>query len=137
MKAFSVTLVAVWIVVGGAAWAARPEDPKTLSPKGISTAELTPTPEMWFYQEYLKQYDNPKLAVRRKAELQAEARERRLAALRWFGYSNSRPRAGIDPVHGDYSPGWSSNNLWFPYRWNGFGPAWLPVMPVEAARSSR
>ncbi len=87
----------------------------------ISPGEVTPTPDMWFYQQYVHQYQDPKLAVRRKAEFQAEQRARRLAAMRWFGMSNSRPYAHSDPYHSDYSPRWTSNNYWYPSRWAGTG----------------
>jgi hypothetical protein len=86
----------------------------------ISAGEVTPTPEMWFYEQYVQQYQDPKLAVRRKAEEQSAQRRARIAARRWFGFCNLRPVAGTDPVHGDYSPGWSSGNNLYPFRWNGY-----------------
>src|SRR3990172_7417174 len=59
----------------------------------ISPGELAPTQEMWFYEQYQKQYMDPKTTVRLKAEFRAEERMRRIAALRWFGFSNQRPTA--------------------------------------------
>jgi len=96
-------------------------------PSSISTGQITPTPEMWFYQQYMDQYQDPQMSVRRKAEFQAEQRARRLAALRWFGLSNSRPLAHSDPYHHDYSPRWVSNNYWYPMRWSGTGRPWVMV----------
>lgn len=87
----------------------------------ISPGEITPTPEMWFYEQYLRQYQDPKVAIRQRAELKAAQRQQRMAARKWFGFSNSRPTAGPDPYFGDYSPHWSSNNGRYPFQWNGVG----------------
>ena len=99
----------------------------------ISPGELKATPEMWFYEQYMRQYQDPKMAVRANAEFQADQRQRRLAAMHWFGFSNSRLRACSDPVHGDSSPGWTSNNSSYPYRWGGIGPTLYIARPVPAA----
>jgi hypothetical protein len=99
----------------------------------ISPGELKATPEMWFYEQYMRQYQDPKMAVRARAEFEADQRQKRLAAMRWFGFSNSRPRACSDPVHNDYSPGWSSNNSAYPYRWGGYGPTVYVARPESAA----
>ena len=88
---------------------------------------------MWFYEQYMRQYQDPKMAVRANAEFQADQRQRRLAAMHWFGMSNSRPKASCDPFHGDYSPGWSSNNTAYPYRWEGIGPTGYIARPEPSA----
>lgn len=85
----------------------------------FSMGELTPTPEMWFYEQALRQYQDPKTAVRTAAEFRADQRQRRLAAQKWFGVSNQRPRASVDGIHSDYSPGWSSGDANYPNRWRG------------------
>ena len=100
----------------------------------ISVGEVTPTPEMWFYQQHYRQYQDPKVAVRYKAEERAAQRRGRLAAMRWFGFSNSRPRAGTDPVHSDYSPAWTSGHMNYPFRWGGYGTAAVVVRPVRSTR---
>ena len=102
---------------------------------GISPGELTPTPDMWFYEENLRRYEDPKLAVRRKAEYRSAGRQRRLAALKWFGMSNQRPRAGVDPQHNDYFPSWTGNNRQYPFRWMGRGQA-SNVMTVRSSKST-
>ncbi len=61
-------------------------------PRTTSLGDLKPTTEMWFYEQAMRQYEDPKAAVRRNAEGQAEQRQRRLAAMQWFGLSNARPR---------------------------------------------
>jgi hypothetical protein len=95
----------------------------------ISPGDIKATPEMWFYEQYMRQYQDPKMAVRARAEFEADQRQRRMAAMHWFGMSNSRPRAASDPFHGEYSPSWASNNCAFPYRWQGIGPTWYVVKP--------
>ncbi len=74
---------------------------------------------MWFYDQAMRQYKDPKMAVRAKADFRAEQRQRRLESMKWFGFSNSRPRASSDPFHNDYSPGWVACPGYYPSRWNG------------------
>ena len=89
---------------------------------GVLSAGTVPaTAEMWFYEQQLREYLNPKLAVRRKAEFQARQRSHRLAAMRWFGFSNLRPTTSPDPFNGDYSPSWTGADVLHPFRWNGCG----------------
>jgi hypothetical protein len=93
----------------------------TTQPNIVSTtSDLKATPEMWFYEQYREEYKNPKNAVRANAEAAAQQRANRLAAMKWFGFSNSRPRVGCDPVN-TYPPAWSSNTPLQPNRWQGTG----------------
>jgi hypothetical protein len=85
----------------------------------ISPGEVKATPEMWFYDQAMRQYNNPDMAIRVKADLRAQARQRRIESMRWFGMSNSRPRASSDPFNNDYSPQWVSSPGFYPSRWNG------------------
>ncbi|HUY89588.1 MAG TPA: hypothetical protein VMV10_12710 [Pirellulales bacterium] len=80
------------------------------------------TPEMWFYQQEMRRYEDPRAAVRRKAEFRAAQRQRRIAAMDWYGFSNSRPLANPTPFSGGvYAPGWISNNNRHPMQWSGGG----------------
>ena len=79
-------------------------------------AAVSPTPEMWFYEQERVRYEDPKGAVRRNAENRAAQRSARLAALKWYGMSNSRPTVGTTPQMGTYSPRWVSNTA-DPYSW--------------------
>ncbi len=106
---------------------------RSRSDSRIAVGELQPTPEMWFYEQYQQQYDDPSVAVRNKAEQRAAQRQSRLAAMRWFGLSNSRPQAASDPFHGDYSPRWTSNNGQYPYRWTARG---TPLVVIRSEGSS-
>ncbi len=100
---------------------------------GVSPGEVQATPEMWFYQQYYRDYLDPKMAVRRNAEFRAAQRRRRVASLKWFGFSNQRPRASADPLHGDWSPTWVSNNGTYPFRWQGIGRSWVIAVPAGSA----
>jgi hypothetical protein len=101
----------------------------------IALSELQATPEMWFYEQSLRQYQDPKMAVRQAAEFRAEQRQRRLESMKWYGLSNQRPRANSDPFNNDYAPRWAGNNEYYPDRWSGVsgGPA-VVVVPDAAYR---
>jgi len=132
MRSISFALGVLGALVAAHAMAQAPAEVTEITPNCdqatgsqlIFQGEVMPTPEMWFYQQYQRDHQDPKLAVRRKAEFRSEQRQRRLAAMRWFGQSNSRPLAGPDPFYGDYSPGWRSNNTTFPFRWSALGNPW-------------
>ncbi len=99
--------------------------------------EVISSPEMssYPYSPSPQPVLDSKLLLQQKAAEQAAQRARRLAALKWFGYSNSRPVAGVDCVHGDYAPSWTSNNPHYPFRWVGVGPAWVSALPaIPSAR---
>jgi hypothetical protein len=81
------------------------------------------TPELWVYSQEQRRHDDPAQAVRRKAEFQADQRMARIAALKRYGYSNSRPEAGMTPIMGTYSAGWAGNG-WNRYEWFGGGSWW-------------
>ena len=83
---------------------------------------VSPTPEMWFYEQERTRYEDPNGAVRRKAEARAAQRAGRIASMKWYGMSNSRPVVGTTPVQGTYSPSWVSNTA-DPFRWRATAPA--------------
>jgi hypothetical protein len=91
---------------------------------GISAESLSmsqTTPEMWLYLQEMHRHDDPKAAVRRKAEFRTAERLRRMAAREWFGYSNARPFVNPEPFHSSYSPRWAANNAMRPDQWIGNG----------------
>lgn len=122
MKRFPIALCAMLLVATGSAMAANPVD-KTRPSAGaaISPGELTPTPEMWFYQQYQQQYQSPKEMVHRNADFKGAERIRRLNSQKWFGTSNQRPKVMSDPYNGDYTASWASPNNLYPQRWQSFG----------------
>jgi len=70
-------------------------------------------------------HDDPKLAVRRRAEARGEQRAQRLASSKWYGIYNSRPTVSPTPWFSTYSPSWVSNT-YDPARWR------MPAVPVVA-----
>ena len=82
------------------------------------------TPEMWLYMQEYQRYQQPKEAVRRKAQIRAAQRQNRLEAQRWFGVSNLRPMANPIPFYGSYSPAWVGNGA-SPYAWVGYGQPYV------------
>lgn len=79
------------------------------------------TPEMWLYSQQLNRHDDPAQAVRRKAELRGAQRMQRIAAMKWYGFSNARPQASPVPMMGAYSPAWIGNGY---DRYDWIGVAW-------------
>lgn len=77
------------------------------------------TPEMWIYEQERIRYEDPKTAIRRRAELRGERRADRIATMKWYGMSNSRPRAFCTPSMSSYSPYWGSNT-YDPSRWRPY-----------------
>jgi hypothetical protein len=75
----------------------------------VSPAEVSATPQMWFYEQSLARYNDPKYAVRAAAEYKANQRRARMTATQWYGYSNSRPAMGMDPVDGPTQAQWIGN----------------------------
>ena len=76
----------------------------------------TVTPDMWYYSQENRRHDDPKQAVRRKAEYVAQQRTLRIESMKWFGMSNSRPLASTTPFMDEYSPAWVGNSS-HPYQW--------------------
>ncbi len=95
---------------------------------GLGTGEqpvVTPdtvTPDMWYYTQETRRHDDPKQAVRRKAEYVAHQRTLRIESMKWFGMSNSRPVASTTPFMDQYSPAWIGNSS-HPYQWIPVGSA--------------
>lgn len=90
----------------------------------VSPGEAPMTREARAHEQYLLQSQAQAESIRRAAMVRAEQRTRRLESQRWFGISNSRPTASVDPYNGDYSPGWVSNDTFYPFRWVGSGEPW-------------
>ncbi len=65
----------------------------------------------------MSQAVDPRWAVVRNAQLRGTQRRSRLAAMKWFGLSNSRPAAAATPFTGVYSNTWTGSPLQ-PYAWS-------------------
>ncbi len=101
------------------------------------TEPIVTTPEIWFYQEQMRRYDDPKTMVRQRAEFRAAQRRNRLAASQWFGYNNLRPTANPVPFMYQYTTTWSGNSSYL-NNWSS-GRASSPVIylsrpPVQIQR---
>ena len=104
------------------------EEPATaLSPSTMVT--LARTPEMWFYEQERLRYNDPKTAIRRRAETRAAQRANRLASMKWYGQSNSRPVVSSTPTMSSYAPYWGSNT-YDPHRWRPYSTPSVVLRPM-------
>jgi hypothetical protein len=131
MKWLPIALPLISLLVAVPAIAETPGSTQVKFHGSVSPGELTPTPEMWFYEQYLRQQQDPKVGVREKAEFRSAQREGRIASRSWFGFSNARPSAATELVHGDSGPRWTAPNSAHPNRWSG-GNATMVVRPVAS-----
>jgi hypothetical protein len=122
MKRLVILLAIHAIVFSTPAYAQRANRTTVRSAPTLSSGEVQGTPEMWFYDQERRRYDDPKTAVRANAEFRNSQRQQRMAALKWHGYSNARPTASPDPFHGHYSPRFVGNG-YTPGWWHGSGNA--------------
>ncbi len=116
MKRLVVLITVCWLGLSSLSVAQRPNTTTLRSSPTLSSGEIQATPEMWFYDQERRRYEDPKTAVRANAEFRASQRHQRMAALKWHGFSNARPVASPDPFHGHYSPRWVGN---------GYTPGWF------------
>lgn len=78
------------------------------------------TPEMWMYMHEYQRQQDPKAAIRKKAEFRAQQRRNRIEAQKWFGYSKLRPTASAVPYFtNSYGTRWTGLP-WSPYQWSGY-----------------
>ena len=126
MRQVSIVAFVLAVLAAAPSWS-HGQDINSMGKVAISSTEVAATPEMWFYEQYQREYLDPQLAVRRNAEFRAAQRRSRLAAMRWFGFSNQRPQVSSDPWHGDWSSAWRSNNGTHPLQWSGVGRPWVIV----------
>lgn len=85
----------------------------------IPWSRVPPTESMWMYEQQKRDFLDPTLAMRKKAEFTAWQRRQRLAAMNWYGFSNSRPSWNPTPfTGGSISPGWVGNDPMDRYRWS-------------------
>jgi hypothetical protein len=128
MKRLLMVLCLVLLVTSSPAWAQQPAggppSAKLTIVGPVSPGDLTPRADAQLHQPD----PGTKLAVREKAEFRAQQRQGRLASRQWFGLSNTRPVATTDPYDSDYSPRWTSNNGYYPFRWSGCSPV-IAILP--------
>jgi hypothetical protein len=119
MRRLVLTFAMLPVLFGASTLMAQDGD-RVLRPRGQDPAvdQVAQTEDMWFYLQELRRYDDPQVVIRNKAELKGEQRRHRLAAMKWFGWSQSRPSASPVPTMGVYSPTWVGNGS-DPYHWIG------------------
>jgi len=125
----SLLTLALFALGAAPALAQDPElAPPEAPPAGVtSLASGSLTPDMWFYEQEKSAYNNPKAMVRARAEYRSEQRLKRMANMKWYGYSNQRPTMLPTPWWGTASPTWVGNS-WDPYHWRG------PLYPSASVR---
>ena len=70
----------------------------------------------WYYQSP-NEVTPIRTIPQQKAQFRAQQRMGRLAAQRWYGYSNSRPQVAAMPFTAMYRTAWQRPGGW-PYRWH-------------------
>ena len=132
-----IPLAIILLAVARGGWAQEADEngnrqPPFPGPTGqvATSGMVAPTVEMWFYEQELRRHDDPKVAVRRKAELRAQQRQDRIAASKWYGIDNSRPMVSPTPAVTGYSQHWGSNS-YDPLRWRPIAPTIIVSRPNE------
>src|SRR5207247_1361654 len=129
--------LAALAVLSGAALAQNPairRVPEKESDPAHQTpwSRITPTESMWMYEQEKRDFLDPTLAIRRRAEYTAWQRRSRLASMHWYGYSNSRPSWNPTPfASGTFSPSWTGNDYLDRYRWSTAPPPVVVRVPYE------
>ncbi len=117
-------------ILGGTAAAQNPtvrrpveKVPVPEATQQVPWSRITPTENMWLYEQEKRDFLDTTLAVRRRAEFTAWQRRHRLAATQWYGYSNSRPNWHPTPsMSGTFSPSWTGNDYLDRNRWSTATP---------------
>ena len=111
---------------------ARRDEP-AVPPTSVQPSAATPqSAELWFYERERERNEDPKMMVRRRAELKGLQRAERLASQKWYGIDNSRPYVNSSPLLGGYQASFWGSNTYNPNRWRVFTP-----YTVTAPRRSR
>lgn len=113
--------IAITVLIGCSPVAVRGQNPVAPAQRptlDYSPGSLTPTPEMWFYDQERRRREDPSEMIRERAEFRSRQRQQRLAAVRWYGFSNSRPAANSGIFMSTWSPTWIGNT-YDPFAWRG------------------
>lgn len=86
------------------------------------------TQEQSWLREQQSGKPTPAEIVQQKAQIRAQQRMDRMAAMSWYGISNSRPTGGTTPFMGRYAPMWEMPGgrpfAWYPYSRPGYVMTW-------------
>lgn len=101
MKRLSLALVALAFLAAEPALAQQPQPD--------AAEQAAPAPEVWYSQRQLRRENDSWTLVHRRAAQQGAQRQARIAAMKWYGFSNSRPTVNPTPWGSRYrySPAWT------------------------------
>jgi hypothetical protein len=97
---FCTPAVLATILTLGSALAASAQEPTPRDDAAVPADD-----DSWYYRAVPDRTPTPSLA-RQKAQARGAQRMARLEAMRWYGFSNSRPTATSIPWTTMYSPAW-------------------------------
>lgn len=100
----------------GGMFVGRPAFAQEETPKAESKDGEAGQVDDWYYRSPGEVVPKKSLAQQR-AEFRAQQRVSRLAAQRWYGYSNARPTVAALPFTAMYRSAWQSPGGW-PYHWS-------------------
>lgn len=124
------TMLALAIVMTSTGvFAQEPFTPAPSSAPSPSDLRFEQTPEFYMFMKAMERYDDPRQAVRRKAEQKAAERRGRLATQKWYGYSQSRPAANPVPWMGSFAQRWVGNSG-NPYHWVEYWPTTVRIETI-------
>jgi hypothetical protein len=118
MLRYLLALTTIPLLVLSNAWAQPPAPTDHSHAAPPQPPQAGHVPDTTSYARAYRQDTDARLAVRRKSEYRAAQRMNRIAALQWYGLSNSRPAASATPWMSQYSPTWTSNTR-KPFAWSG------------------
>lgn len=73
---------------------------------GVPADPAAEQDENWSYEQNYTYKPDPRAIIQAKAQVRAAQRMDRMAAMQWYGMSNSRPTASATPYCSMYSPAW-------------------------------
>ncbi len=101
MKRIGFGLIAVALAFSTSAVCRAQAAGQPQAPPSVTVTEETD----WYYRPAPERAAQPSFA-QQKAMRRGEERTQRLEAMRWYGFSNSRPTASAMPFTSMYSPAW-------------------------------
>lgn len=121
-KTYFAIVVTLSLAAAAPLSAQEPPEPGTMPP-----ADTRMESDLYLYLQAMERYEEPRQAVRRKAEEKSAQRRDRLASMKWYGYSPSRPTTNYVPWTSSYGQHWVGNGP-NPYSW--YGTTQVPVVRV-------
>lgn len=97
--------ISAFVLALGLAHQASAADGSLLDPAVTPPATSAPASENWYYRAPPAKVNPPTIA-QQKSAVRAQQRMARLEAMRWYGFSASRPQATAMAFTSMYSPAW-------------------------------